>query len=63
MKNRDVLLYVIKGVCILLVVFAHTCKSEMSGVLYLFHMPFFFVLADELWLIRIGKSKVITIRR
>lgn len=45
MKERDILLDVLKGVGIFLVVFAHTCKAEAGSVVYLFHMPLFFVLS------------------
>ena len=45
MGDRDALLDVLKGFGIVLVVFAHTCKGEASAVVYLFHMPLFFVLS------------------
>lgn len=45
MRDRDITLDVLKGLGIFLVVFAHTAKSELSSVIYLFHMPLFFLLS------------------
>ena len=45
MKDRDVLLDVLKGVGIFLVVFGHTCKADVKEMVYWFHMPLFFVLS------------------
>jgi fucose 4-O-acetylase-like acetyltransferase len=41
---RDELLDVLKGLGIILVVFAHVNKGEPSQIIYLFHMPLFFFL-------------------
>lgn len=43
--QRDSQLDILKGIGILLVVFAHTCKGDASGYVYLFHMPLFFFLS------------------
>lgn len=40
--NRDSQLDILKGIGILLVVFAHVCHSDF---IYLFHMPLFFFLS------------------
>ncbi len=45
MRDRDITLDVLKGLGIFLVVFAHTTKTELSSVIYLFHMPLFFLLS------------------
>lgn len=45
MKERDSQLDVLKGIGIVLVVFAHTYKGCLSGLIYLFHMPLFFFLS------------------
>lgn len=42
--RRDELIDIAKGVGILLVVFAHTYSGRLSGVIYYFHMPLFFML-------------------
>ena len=44
MKVRDKLIDIAKGVGILLVVFAHTYSGTLSGIIYYFHMPLFFML-------------------
>lgn len=44
-KERDALLDIAKGVGILLVVYAHINKGMPSSVIYLFHMPLFFMLS------------------
>ena len=43
--RRDEMMDVMKGVGILLVVFAHTYHGLASGIVYLFHMPLFFLLS------------------
>lgn len=45
MKQRDSLLDVLKGIGIILVVFAHINNGELSDTIYLFHMPLFFLLS------------------
>lgn len=42
--RRDKLIDIAKGVGILLVVFAHTYSGILSGAIYYFHMPLFFML-------------------
>lgn len=42
--QRDKLIDIAKGFGILLVVFAHTYKGDISSVIYYFHMPMFFIL-------------------
>ena len=44
---RDELLDVLKGLGIILVVFAHVNKGVPSQIVYLFHMPLFFFLAGS----------------
>ena len=44
-KKRDILLDMMKGVGILLVVFAHTHHGIANSVVYLFHMPLFLMLS------------------
>lgn len=44
-KNRDILLDSLKGLGILLVVFAHTYLGEIRSIIYLFHVPLFFYLS------------------
>lgn len=41
--NRDKSLDIMKGIGILLVVFAHVYHN--SGIIYQFHMPLFFILS------------------
>lgn len=43
--DRDILLDTLKGVGILLVVFAHTYLGGIRSVIYLFHVPLFFFLS------------------
>lgn len=45
MRERDITLDVLKGIGMLLVVFAHTNMSGISSVIYTFHMPLFFFLS------------------
>ena len=45
MKNRDSQLDILKGIGILLVVFAHICRGDATRYIYLFHMPLFFFLS------------------
>ena len=45
MRNRDITLDVLRGLGILLVVFAHTNTTALSTVIYSFHMPLFFVIS------------------
>ena len=45
MNGRDIQLDILKGLGILLVVFAHTCTNCVSAFVYLFHMPLFFFLS------------------
>ena len=42
-KSRNIHIDIMKGIGIILVVFAHTC--EYRGAIYLFHMPLFFMLS------------------
>lgn len=42
-KTRNVHIDMMKGIGIMLVVFAHTC--HVNGAIYLFHMPLFFMLS------------------
>jgi fucose 4-O-acetylase-like acetyltransferase len=44
MKKRDSLLDLMKGVGILLVMFAHIYKGQLTYFIYLFHMPLFFII-------------------
>lgn len=43
--NRDSQLDILKGIGILLVVFAHICRGNVTRYIYLFHMPLFFFLS------------------
>ena len=45
MSSRDIQLDVLKGLGIILVVFAHTAHNSVSDFVYLFHMPLFFFLS------------------
>lgn len=45
MNKRDTQLDILKGIGILLVVFAHTCRGAVKDYVYLFHMPLFFFLS------------------
>ena len=45
MNRRDIQLDVLKGLGIILVVFAHTAHNIASDFVYLFHMPLFFFLS------------------
>lgn len=45
MSSRDIQLDVLKGLGIILVVFAHTAHNSASDFVYLFHMPLFFFLS------------------
>lgn len=45
MRNRDITLDVLRGLGIFQVVFAHTNKTELSAVIYSFHMPLFFLIS------------------
>ena len=45
MNRRDIQLDILKGIGIILVVFAHTAQNCASGFVYLFHMPLFFFLS------------------
>lgn len=45
MSSRDIQLDVLKGLGIILVVFAHTAHNIASDFVYLFHMPLFFFLS------------------
>lgn len=42
--RRDTLIDAAKGIGILLVIFAHTYKGDVTSLVYYFHMPLFFVL-------------------
>lgn len=48
--RRDKLIDIAKGVGILLVVFAHTYSGILSGAIYYFHMPLFFMLTGCVFL-------------
>jgi len=45
MNRRDIQLDVLKGLGIILVVFAHVAHNSVSDFVYLFHMPLFFFLS------------------
>ena len=45
MQERDSQLDILKGIGILLVVFAHICRGDVTRYIYLFHMPLFFFLS------------------
>lgn len=45
MRQRDSLLDVLKGIGIILVIFAHINHGEWANTIYLFHMPLFFLLS------------------
>lgn len=47
MRDRDITLDVLKGLGIFLVVFAHTNTTELSVVIYFFHMPLFFLISGS----------------
>lgn len=42
--KRDFVIDIAKGIGILLVVFAHIYKGDLQSIIYLFHMPLFFML-------------------
>lgn len=42
--KRDSIIDIAKGLGILMVVFAHTYKGDVQSIIYLFHMPLFFIL-------------------
>lgn len=44
-KKRDEQLDILKGIGIILVVFAHVCSGYASTLVFLFHMPLFFFLS------------------
>ncbi len=46
-KDRENYIDVARGICLLLVVYAHA-KGPRAGYIYLFHMPFFFFLSGYL---------------
>lgn len=45
MNKRDSQLDILKGIGIILVVFAHTSETDVNSIIYLFHMPLFFFLS------------------
>lgn len=59
MMTRDYTLDILKGIGILLVVFAHTYHGELTDDIYLFHMPLFFIASGCMY--ALGKDG--TIRR
>lgn len=57
MSQRDNILDIIKGIGILLVVFAHTHIGLINHYIYLFHMPLFFIVSGCMY--AIGKGGTI----
>lgn len=60
-KKRDEQLDILKGIGIILVVFAHVCSGYASTLVFLFHMPLFFFLSGAA--MSYSKSKRYDIRK
>lgn len=56
-KQRDNVLDILRGIGMILVVFAHTYIGELTGKIYLFHMPLFFIASGCMY--AIGKGGTI----
>lgn len=48
--NRDSLFSIAKGIAIILMVIGHSgCPDALSNIIYMFHMPLFFILSGMLF--------------
>lgn len=48
-EKRNIYLDVIKGIGIFLVVLAHVSRHSITGVIYSFHMPLFFIISGYIY--------------